>query len=317
MRLKPTKKILIKDPDAAFLPFWDHVDECRKMLIGISLIAFCGTLLMFSFHQHLFHLFLAPLKQSIPVERTILVRERLTCASATSSQTISLPPGALVLGQQRLSSSSSSHLILQPGESVEIEFPQKNFYIFNPLEGFASACKLSFWSGVILTSPFWLFLVLRFLLPALREKEKRCLVAFFSLSALFISGGIFFACRLTVPLVTHFFQKFNAQIGENLWSLSQTLDLTLGLVLAHALVFELFVGLIFCIHFGLVRASHLLQARKAMIVLILLTSAFLTPPDVLSQVLLAFPMYLLYETSILYAKTRAVKELKPKIFNEN
>jgi sec-independent protein translocase protein TatC len=177
-------------------------------------------------------------------------------------------------------------------------------YFLSPLEGFATSTKVSLWMGLILSSPFWLYFLLRFFLPALRSREKRLLLPFLALSPLFAGGGALFAYKVTLPLVLRFFRHFNAGVAENLWSVKETLNLSLGLILSHALLFELYLLMLFLIRLGLLPYSLLRRGRKGGIVAIFVLAAILTPPDVLSQLLLAFPLLLLFESTLLYAKVR-------------
>lgn len=190
------------------------------------------------------------------------------------------------------------HLLLASASLEEL-------YLLSPLEGFSMAAKLSLWMGIILSSPFWLFFLLDFLLPALSPREKRLLIPFLALSLLFVAGGVYFGYRVTLPLVIDFFTHFNAGLGTNLWSMRQTVDLLIGLLLAHGIVFELYVILLFLVHFDLLTHLLLLKTRKGVIVAIFILAAILTPPDLLSQLLLAFPMLFLFESVMLYARWRA------------
>lgn len=174
--------------------------------------------------------------------------------------------------------------------------------LISPLEGFSTAAKLSLWMGILFSSPFWLYFLLTFLLPALKPKEKGVLISFLVLSLLFTAAGFLFAYTITLPFVMKFFQQFNAGLGENLWSLGATLDLVLGLILAHGFVFELYVVLLFLIRFHFLPYALLKKIRKGVIVAIFIIAAILTPPDVLSQLLLAFPMLFLFESALFYAR---------------
>ncbi|MFC2049225.1 twin-arginine translocase subunit TatC, partial [Chlamydiota bacterium] len=180
----------------------------------------------------------------------------------------------------------------------------EKLYLFGPLEGFALALKLSFWGGLVLSSPLWLYFLLRFLMPALRAREKSLIFPFLGLSLLCVLGGIAFAYTITLPLVSSYFAQFNAGLGENMWGLKESVNLSLGLLLAHAIVFELYVVLLFLVHFGLFPYLLLKKVRKGVIVAIFILAAILTPPDVLSQLLLAFPMLLLFESTLLYARLK-------------
>ncbi|MCH9626887.1 MAG: Sec-independent protein translocase protein TatC [Chlamydiales bacterium] len=265
--------------------FWEHVEELRVTLVRMGLVVVLSALVAFIFHKSLFSLLLAPL-ETAPLKHEVLIKERFTAARAT---TLVLPSGQVHLA---------------PGESIDVERPKQSFYLFSPLDGFVAVLKVSFWAGLALSSPLWLLFLLRFIAPALRTHEQRFVFPFLGLSLLFISLGIAFAYFVSLPLVTGFFQRFNEGIGENMWGLGQTLHFALTLILAHGLVFELYVGLLFLIRLDLVRCDQLKRARRAVIVVILLTAAVVTPPDILSQLLLAVPMLLLYESAVLYARLR-------------
>lgn len=261
--------------------FWEHVEELRKTALSMGLVILIASLLAFFFHKPLIELLLAPLEKP-RFKREILVKERIF---AYENMTLSLPEGPL-------------HL--KKGESLIIEVPQKGFFLFSPIEGFVAVMKLSLLAGLLLSSPLWLLFLLKFILPALGGGQRKILLPFFGLSLLFIGSGILFCYTVTLPLVGAFFQHFNESLGQNMWGLRETLDFTLALIISHGLVFELYVALLLLIHFGLLHASQLRRARRGVIVLILILAAILTPPDVLSQVLLALPMLALYEATILY-----------------
>jgi Tat protein translocase TatC len=190
----------------------------------------------------------------------------------------------------------------------------EKLYLFDPLEGFVMAIKISFWGGIVLSSPLWLYFILRFFLPALQKKEKSLIFPFLILSCMCILGGIAFAYVITLPFVSSYFIQFNVGLGENLWGFKEMVNFTLGLILAHALVFELYVILLFLIHYRLLKHDPLKKMRKGIIVAIFILAAVLTPPDVLSQLLLAFPMMILFETALFFARIKCRQTVFKKDF---
>jgi len=189
------------------------------------------------------------------------------------------------------------HLLLTP-------LGPHRWVILSPLEGFTTVLKVSLWGGILISSPFWFTFLIQFFVPGLRAKERRLILPFLGLSLLFTAGGLSLGYQITLPLVTSFFERFNAGLGENMWSLAKTVDFTLGLLLAHGIVFELYVGLLFLIHFGLLTRPLLQKGRRYIYVIMLILAAILTPPDLISQLLLAVPMFCLYESALLYAHFR-------------
>jgi sec-independent protein translocase protein TatC len=181
-------------------------------------------------------------------------------------------------------------------------FGISQLHILSPLEGFACATKVAIWFGILFSSPLWLFFVFKYLVPALNKGEKNLILPFFILSACFTMAGFFFAYTITIPAIIQFFRAFNSSIGADVWSLSQTINFILSLLLAHGMIFELYVILLFLIHLGFLPFARLKKARKGIIVVIFILAAIFTPPDILSQILLAFPMLALFESALLFAR---------------
>lgn len=192
-------------------------------------------------------------------------------------------------------------LLLAPFHKI---FPNEEavLVLLGPLEGFFCATKVAFLGGIILTLPVCLFFLIQFIAPGLYRKEKKVLFPFLMLAFILASSGILIAYFLTLPLVLRFFFSFNTTLGENLWTLTQTLNLVLWLIAAHAIGFSLFAVLAVLIHFQVISSELLTKQRRLVILLIFIIAAILTPPDVVSQLLLAFPLMGLYELSIVYSR---------------
>lgn len=188
----------------------------------------------------------------------------------------------------------------------------RSLVILGPAEGLSTAIRLSFWSSLALTSPLWLFLLLRFAHPALKGRERQLIPAFFICSLLFFFLGIAVAFYGTLPLANQVLFHFNAQMGENLWSMSHYLNYTLILVVGNGLAFECTVVLFFLVHEGYVKAQLLSLYRRQAAVAIFVLSALLTPPDILTQLLLALPLLLLYECAIGYGRLRHATHQRKK-----
>ena len=175
------------------------------------------------------------------------------------------------------------------------------FIATTPLEGLITYLKVSILAGVFLASPFILYQIWRFVAPGLYRSEKRLAGAFVFLSTLFFVGGAMFGYYVIFPVGFRFFVitlqgteiKFLPQMKEYLGFISKML-LTFGAV------FEMPLILILLAKIGIIRHQMLSKARKYVLVLMFLIAGILTPgPDVLSQVLLAVPLLILYELSAL------------------
>ena len=114
--------------------------------------------------------------------------------------------------------------------------------------------------------------------------------------------SLFFSYFITIPLANQFFSTFNHNLGINLWSLSSYVNYTMFLLFSHAISFELFVIIFFLVHHRIFSPSTLIRKRRHAVVAIFILSAILTPPDVLTQIMLVIPLIGLYELVIFYAK---------------
>ena len=98
--------------------------------------------------------------------------------------------------------------------------------------------------------------------------------------------------------------NFNDQLGINRWSLAFYMDYTTLLLLSNALAFEIFAIILLLVHYRLLKAYQMKSKRRHVIVAAFILGAILTPPDIISQLLLALPLILLYEMTIIYSYLR-------------
>lgn len=265
-----------------------------------------GIALAFACYHPIISFLTAPLHSEVStkgVERQILHHERILNHS-TSTQTFQLPNQAKALASEEYRTSSENLFLIPPGKYLDIEVTSSPHFlvVLGPLEGLLTSLKVSFWVGLVLSSPFWISFMIRFILPALYPKERRLVTPFLALSFLFLGIGCAFGYYITLPLANHYLRMFNQGIGVNFWSLSHYLDYTLSLILANALAFEIAVILLFLVQSGIVTAETLISKRRHVIVGAFVVGALLTPPDILTQFLLAIPLILLYEVILLYAR---------------
>lgn len=173
-----------------------------------------------------------------------------------------------------------------------------------PLEFFFAKMKLALFGGVILAFPVLAWNVYRFVAPGLYKQERNAFLPFMLASPVLFIGGMSFVYYVMLPLVMRFAFS-QEQVGvegqaaiQLLPRVSEYLSLVITLMLAFGFSFQLPVVLSLMGKAGLVGAETLRKGRKYAIVIILAFAAVFTPPDVVSQLLLGIPVYLLYEISI-------------------
>ena len=166
-------------------------------------------------------------------------------------------------------------------------------------------------AGFILAFPYILYLIWSFVSPALYSKEKKNAKAFIFVSSILFFLGVLFGYFIIVPLSVNFFATFTvSDVIKNEFNLSSYIGMIKTSVLATGLLFELPIVIYFLARLGLVTAEFLRKYRKYAIVIILLVAAIVTPPDVISQIIVSIPILLIYEVSIFIAAAVVRKQLK-------
>lgn len=169
-------------------------------------------------------------------------------------------------------------------------------------EAFFTYMKIAFIAGLFLASPFVLYQVWAFVAPGLYKNEKRYVVPFIILGTLFFTIGIMFGYFIAIPIGFKFLLGFATDFIKPMPSMKEYLSFSIKFLLAFGLIFEFPVVLMMLAKIGIVDSRRLAKQRKYAILLIFIFAAVITPPDVISQVILAIPLMGLYEVSILFAK---------------
>ena len=169
-------------------------------------------------------------------------------------------------------------------------------------EAFFTYMKVAFISGLILVSPFVLYQIWAFVAPGLYRHEKKYVVPFVLAGSFFFAIGILFAYYVALPVGFKFLLGFATDFIKPLPSMKEYLSFSIKFLLAFGLVFEFPVVLVLLARIGVVDAKTLARQRKYAILLIFIFAAIITPPDIISQVIVALPMIGLYELSILLSK---------------
>ncbi len=171
--------------------------------------------------------------------------------------------------------------------------------------------ELVFVAGLVLSLPNTLYQFWKFVQPALYPNERKYISSIVVLSTLFFFVGGSFAYFVLIPNALSFFSGFGSQSIENIIDIQSYFSFVVGIMLACGLVFELPMLSFFLAKIGILTPEFLRKYRRYAVVIILIVAAAITPPDVGSQVMVAIPLYLLYEVSIIVVKvTRANKQKK-------
>ncbi|MBE9535745.1 MAG: twin-arginine translocase subunit TatC [Proteobacteria bacterium] len=186
--------------------------------------------------------------------------------------------------------------------------PDQSSMIFTGLaEGFFTYLKVSFLTGILLASPVIFYQLWAFISPGLYSNEKKYMFPFTFFSVIFFVGGALFGYFVVFPFAFEFFMSFNNDQIMALPSLKEYLAFSTKLLLAFGMAFELPIFIFFLAKLGIVTVEGLARNRKYFLVGAFIAAAILTPPDVVTQILMAIPLMLLYELGIIAARLTAKK----------
>ena len=169
----------------------------------------------------------------------------------------------------------------------------------NPAGAFFAPVKLTFFVALFFAAPWLLYQAWAFVAPGLYQREKRLALPLLGSAVALFYAGCAFAYFLVLPAVFGFLVHFKPDVIAVTPDANSYLDFVLLIFFAFGASFELPVALVILVLLGWVTPAQLKEARGYALVGIFVLAAIITPPDVVSQLMLAIPMYLLYEIGIL------------------
>lgn len=262
------------------LSFFEHLEELRWHIVRSVIAVLIFTILSFIFHDFVFNnIILAP-------KSSLFLTNRFLCHIAD------------LLHSQALCINS------KPLEIININMAgQFNMHL-----------KVAFFSGIILGFPYLIFEFWKFIKPALYDNEKKYSRGGILVSSMLFFIGVTFGYYIIAPLTIHFLGSYNVsnEIANQI-NLSSYISTVTSVSFAGGITFQLPLVIFILTKIGIVSASFLKQYRKHAVIVILMLSAIITPPDIFSLTLVVLPLLLLYEISIIIAKRIEKEEVSQEI----
>lgn len=163
-----------------------------------------------------------------------------------------------------------------------------------PTEIFIAYIKCALLAGFVFTLPVSFWQIWAFIAPGLYDTEKRAIFPFVLASTVLFVSGALFGHTFVFPLMFQFLNSWDNDWVVSAWTLSEVFGLTTQMVLAFGVIFELPIFVLFLSLSGIVTARQLFSGTRYAVVASFVIGAILTPPDVVSQVLMSVPMVILY-----------------------
>jgi sec-independent protein translocase protein TatC len=315
--------------DAAEKPFLDHLEDLRNMFVKMLLTMIISVIIAFVFHIQLVELIKRPM-QWAGVGEQDAVSAILNIGKAQRKPRFH--EGDLVLTQSGLIGNMVSedpaagvaHLKLAEGMVILVKTDYLLGSIPNPAgevkpedlrrlstrqllvmetlapsEGLLIVLKLVFFSAIVLALPLLIWFLVEFILPGLRQAEKKAVFPALIASFLLFLAGTAFAFRIALPFAIHWLIGWNAEHGfGGGWRIGFYIEFVTQVAVVFGLMFQLPVVIFVLISLDLLSYETMRDTRSYAIIIILFIAAILTPPDPITLLLLGGPLILLYEICI-------------------
>lgn len=246
------------------LTFGEHLEELRNVLIKVACAVAMFMIVVFCFKEDVFKFLLGPCKSDF--ETFNILRELL----AHIGTNVNLYPENIELITTDISSQFMAHL------------------------------SVSFYMGILFASPYILYELVQYIAPALYDREKK--YAFRILCSVYVLFflGMFVSYWVLFPISCRFLASYSVSSDvRSLISLDSYMSLFISLTILMGVVFQLPVIALSLAKMGLVDNKIMAKYRRHALILIVVIAAIITPPDVLTLIIVSLPLYILYEVSIL------------------
>jgi len=194
--------------------------------------------------------------------------------------------------------------------------PNTPLIFLNAPDVFFTYLKIALVLSLFATAPITFYQLWAFVAPGLYKNERRAFLGYFVSSLLLMLSGAAFAFYIVFPLIFEFFLGFSTDLIQAMPAIKEYLTLVLKLLFAFGMSFQIPIIIMLLVRMDLVSIQGLKAKRRYVFVWAFIFAAILTPPDIISQTLLALPMLLLYEVGIVIAKFSLKKSSEKKEADE-
>ena len=299
--------------------FLEHLEDLRWMLIKCTVASAIGIIICLLAGNYVVDFLLRPLR-------------RAPATYATTNQVVTVTFGtnvlgtyllndelqrSLHLGDQRFVAAKITPISVPNGTNPPLtvlgfapdpdpkiaergRYMQIDIANFGPTDAFMTGFNVALYAGVALTSPFILYFIGQFVFPALHLKERRYVYRGLAFGLGLFLTGVCFCYFLLLPVALAASQVYSRWFGFSafIWRAEDYIEFVTKFMLGMGLGFEMPVVLLVLVKIGVLDYSTLVKGRRYMVVISLILGAVLTTPEVITQVLMAAPLLLLYEITI-------------------
>jgi len=294
--------------DDSEMPFLEHLEEFRKMAIRSVIVLMAAVLLCLPFADHLIAVLRAPAEPYIekPAEEVLrdsTMQLRIPADSLAETALVQPKDGeAYYKAEAQIATPRTGK---QRKGVIRLQFSE-------PAAAIKMWLTVSFFGGLLLSLPALMFIIGSFVMPGVRDVERKVLVRISAFSGGLFLAGIALGYKITLPLALDLMLRIGGKLGgESIWFYSKYIAFAIQLLLGFGIAFQLPVVILILGKMGLVNSRQLREKRRHVVVGLLILAMILTPPDVMTQLLMAAPLILLYEFCIWFLYFSGNRETAP------
>lgn len=270
---------------AGDMAFLDHLEELRWRILRSLAAILVGAIACFAFSDTVMGLLTRPYEEAV-----------LSLENQRS-------PGVVAAMQTLI----DRWLDREPAPEDQVADvaeipPARRLQALRPMTYFFISLQVAFMGGFVLSLPYVFLQFWQFVAPGLLHSERRLAIPIISLSVLCFAIGALIAYELVLPMGLRFFLALEPPDMTSQWAADEYIGFVLRLILGFGIVFEMPVIALFLAKVGVLTADTMRRIRRYAIIVIFVIAAIITPPDPVSQLMMALPLLLLYELSIWICK---------------
>jgi len=301
-------------PDSAQTKsFWEHLADLRKVLIRSCIVVGVALVICLSFADKLVQVLEYPLRhielfeKPRPTVSFQIGSTQLGPYVVSREQFAGLPEGAtphavFQVGVAQVGQEQVATLKLLPAlaDSVTNSTLRIRLHNFGPVEAFFIAFHVSLYAALILSAPFWMYFIGSFIMPALEIRERQAIFPWVGWSLLLFLLGVIGTYFVLLPVSLRASVAYSDLLGFDGydWRADEYISFVTHFIFGMGLGFQFPIIVLFLVKIGMVTHKQLAHFRRHVFVLSFILGAILTTPEVITQVAMAIPLYLLYEICI-------------------
>lgn len=294
--------------------FWAHLEDLRKALIRSCIAIGLALVVCLSFTNQLVSVLVYPLRRidmfekpkptvSFQIGGTQLgpypvTREQFSGLPSGTSPHAVFQVGSAVIGQEQVAT-----LKLLPPDSTNGGASNSlgvHLVNFGPAEGFLNAFHVALFGALIVSAPFWIYFMASFIMPALHRRERQAITPWIGWSIVLFLVGVLSTYFVLLPVALRAGVMYSNWLGFDAysWRANDYISFVTHFIIGMGLGFQFPIVILFLVKLGVLSHRQLAKYRRHVCVLSFILGAVLTTPDVVTQVAMAVPLYLLYEICI-------------------